>query len=608
MSANMNMLGFKLVHVEGGTNEPLEVNALPHWASKISENREDVGEVAKTSPNSRILFLKSLDTGSLIGVARSLTLTDRGLGCVVGWIYIPYDLIISGQEINRVVDFVSEHITSSRIDGEAFRREFSKTYEVMPEKGMFLGAEEKTAKAFRYYGRGTMYTLAELLDKLNQPEYRKYKLVVLLDKESGVSVSGQDITNAPLVNVHIMTPPTQTCGFTPYVAGQPFVNPIFVSSNQQVQIVLRKPGYRDITKTLSATDKLVVTPHDTMRVVEVGSIKVWDEATRRPVENCVVSLNGHPLPVYIADGERKQVSIKVDAPGYHTYRETIDLDRSNGILLKKAARTYIFQFRLKNGDDCRFSIETMHDLHDVPFRGYTSDRPVREGIVNYLEYKPSNGGWLRTIIVGVAALIVGLGLGIGVSIFFNHKDDASKTEQTQTKVTTKKQGKSDHPSEIRTGTPTPGDGESEKLNEAIEYLNKAVWNKDEMESIEMLEGFYDAVNTYRVDEILEIGEKFKTSDKVSELLKLFGEAKRKNVSFGPFYSDDQKITIDTFIKKVRDRIYAGSPNNTSYSRPGGGKTGNDRTGSGKPAGGSNGTDSNQNNSGDGIFQAKNKFN
>ena len=60
MNTNMNKLGFKLVHVEGGTNEPLEVNASPEWVSKISENREDVGEVAKTSPNSRILFLKSM--------------------------------------------------------------------------------------------------------------------------------------------------------------------------------------------------------------------------------------------------------------------------------------------------------------------------------------------------------------------------------------------------------------------------------------------------------------------------------------------------------------------------------------------------------------------
>lgn len=580
MNTYMNMLGFKLVHVEGGTNEPLEVNASPEWASKISENREEVGEVAKTSPNSRILFLRSLDSGTLIGVARSLTLTDRGLGCVVGWIYIPYNLIISGQEINSVVDFVSDHITSARIDGDAFRREFSKTYGVMPHKGVFLGTEVKNARAFRYYGKGTMYTLAEILSNLNQPEYRKYSLVMLLDKESGVSVFGQDLTNTPLVDVHIMTPPTEICGFTPYIAGMPFVQPIFVSSNEKVHIVLRKPGYKDITKTLSATDTLTITPHDTMRVVEAGSIRVWDEATRRPVENCVVSLNGQPLPAYVSDGERRQVSIKVDAPGYHTYRGTYDLDRSNGILLKKAARTYIFQFRLKNGDDCRFSIETMNDLHDVPFRGYVSDRPVREGIVNYLEYKPSNGGWLRTLIIGVAGLLVGLGLGIGSSYLYNrHVEDKQKKEKIEQEQNKNKKKSTDTGTDNAKPVVKPED--SEELDKAIEYLDKNAWVREEMEDIEMLKGFYDALNTYDVKLILKDGEKFNKSNQISQLLELYKRAQQKSITFPSHFSEDGKITYGKYLKKVRDNIVAGPG-----SGSGSGSGGNGSGGSGPKGGGS----------------------
>ena len=590
MNTNMNKLGFKLVHVEGGTNEPLEVNASPEWVSKISENREDVGEVAKTSPNSRILFLKSIATGSLIGVARALTLTDRGLGCVIGWIYIPYDIIISGQEINSIVDFVSEHITSARIDGEAFRNAFSRPYAVLPEKGMFLGIEENSVKAFRYYGRGTRYTLTELLSKLKQPEYRRYNLVMLLDHESGVRVSGLDITNAPLVDVHVMTPPTETCGFTPYIAGQPFVKPIFVSSTEQVQVVLRKPGYKDIIRALSATDRLVVTPNDTMRVVEAGSIKVWDEATRRPVENCVVSLNGQPLPVYVSDSDRRQVAIKVDAPGYHTYRGTYDLDRSNGILLKKAERTYIFQLRLKNGKNCRFSIPTMDEFYEVPINGYTSDRPVREGIVNYLEYKPSNGGWLRAIIVGAAALIVGICLGLGISALTN--GNSSKKEQTEQTQNKKNQGKGGNTGTTKNNGKTAGAGndtsksgkkelDPAELAKAVDYLDKhQPWQKDEMEEFEALKGLHGYLCSYNIDKILEFKSTLADSDSFMIIVKAIEYAKNKNFTLEGRYDGETGITVEKYKNVIDKKCLANQkPDNNQSSGQGSNQKKPDKTSS-----------------------------
>jgi hypothetical protein len=202
-----------------------------------------------------------------------------------------------------------------------------------------------------------------------------------------------------------------------------------VGSTEKVQIVLKKAGYKDVSRTLAATEKLVLTPHDKMRPVEVGAIKVWDEATRRPVEGCRISINGQPLPAYVSDSDRNQASIKVEAPGYQTYRATVDLDRNNGIMLKKTTRVYVFQFRLKNGDDCRFSIETLNELVEVPFRGYESEAPIREKVVNYLEYKPATGGIKRTVIIALVALLLGCGLGWGLSMLFAGEPEKATSEE-----------------------------------------------------------------------------------------------------------------------------------------------------------------------------------
>ena len=93
----------------------------------------------------------------------------------------------------------------------------------------------------------------------------------------------------------------------------------------------------------------------------------------------------------------------------------------------------------------------------------------------------------------------------------------------------------------------PGPSKTE-IAQGVEYLaTHNRWNRDEMEQIPALQGLWDAVNVYALDEILAYNETLGSTP-----LTTIVEGLEKKPKQG-FYADkyDHVITLSTYVKRLR---------------------------------------------------------
>lgn len=551
----MNKLGLKIVRINQGYTDLLEINGDAVWTKEVRDIRTDLGNVDNLDGSSAVLMLTSVDTGHILTIAKFIG--GRGSDCISAWIYVPASIKIKGEKLEKIVKKVEKEILADQHNDEKLTQLFSESYESVP-------ANINTAKsngekcAYRYYGSGTRFGLHELLENMCQSYYKDYKSVFLLEKTSNLKCStGVDLTTKEVPKAFEIKPPENTKSFAPYYNNQPFTNEIRANKGDKIKVEWKQDGFKPILKEFIVDEGVkcpTPTPNEMIMIVPSKRISVRDKDSGGKIEGYKLIINevdwSNKEPWEISCEKIDKSEVNISALGYEDYKGTCDLRKENKIEMTKKTNNYKFVIQSKNCGNLSISYQTQDSLEDCPIEGY---EPCSGNIVlgeNKLEYRP----FTKTIkivlsIIIPVALLAGWCLGDYLNIdYLNKKEISGDKPSTERPVENNGEEKKDTPQ----ASESPK-SESSNLEEGIKYLNRHnEWERNEMEKYAELKGLWDALNTYNFEEILR-KEELKESKKFDKLFKAIDKAKDKPKPKEKYCSEgDTKITIKTYIDKLNN--------------------------------------------------------
>lgn len=545
-----NVLGLKIAKVSEGDADILTVNGQDYWCRYKRDIRTDLNNIEISDAKSPVVFIS--------GIGKSILLTV--VSCIGGrlgdyisaWINIPGNIRISGQELANIVESVRKELMKNMRDDEALKELFSKEYDTEPlQKPLFESSGDKVA--YRLYGRGQNYNLAELLDKMNQPYYQGYKCVFFIDSESSARIKvGDDLSGRKLLSQVRIDPPRRTDdGFAPYINGHQFTSPVYVMEDDKFEVVWKRPGYKDIVHTHDAKAELYYPVRsEYRRLISYRNFVVMDEKGN-PVPEYRLFINGSELKegaempvseVAVAEGR-----VRISAEGYEEYDEKRDLSHQCMIRLKKETYKYEFEIPAESGT-VSFEYSSEMPLRHSPIKGYVpKDSRIYKNGPNELKYSPYDKKFWITALV--AALVV-LCAGIAIGMFLPDMNKSETNDEKQNVVIEDRRELEQEPKEdkideaLETSTGKESSAKS-AVDRMVEYLDENnVWNRNDMQKL----GYgrlWDALNNRNFAEIRSYRNELKDSERFERVLNAVERNSTKD--FQPFNKgnkDDFDITID----------------------------------------------------------------
>ena len=315
-----NKLGLKIVRINQGYTDLLEINGDQKWTKNVWDIRKDLENIDNLDGSSAVLMLTSIDTGHMLTVASLIE--GRITDCISAWIHIPATISISGKELVELVESAKKEILANERNDEKLRQLFSKEYELAPASKIVGGSIGEKC-AYRYYGQKAKYTLAELLKDMCQSYYKNYKSIFLLDNSSNLRcLSGDNLSEQKVYSMIIVKSPGVVESFVPHIGGQPFEGQMYVVEGEIIKIEWRRNGYLPIqTETTVRQDMRysVPTPNQYIRVIPFDTIKVvdeWGQSIREYEVYVEKKLIEHGRPIAISESKINNVWIEVYAEGF----------------------------------------------------------------------------------------------------------------------------------------------------------------------------------------------------------------------------------------------------------------------------------------------------
>ena len=347
-----NKLGLKIVRVNQGYTEPLEINGDQIWTKNIRDIRKEIENIENLDGSSAVLILTCIETGHILTV--STFIGGRTSDCISAWIYVPATINITGKELVEKVDAVRQEILANERDDERLTQLFSMTYESTQTNINVKGSGDKYA--YRYYGKGAKFTLSELLNDMYQPYYKNYKRIFLLDKSTKQScLSGEDLTDKKISSLVLIESPGMLDSFVPYIDGKPFVKSMYGVEGDRIKIEWRRHGYKSIqTESIVAKDMKfsIPTPDEYKKVIPYNTIRVVDESGI-PIQDYELYVNQKNIKqresIIINEAVVDNVSLTISANGYESQIcNNVNLNQGIKVRLKKEKFKYEFMLPIMN--------------------------------------------------------------------------------------------------------------------------------------------------------------------------------------------------------------------------------------------------------------------
>lgn len=521
--------------------------------------------------------------------------SDRAFDNHAVWVFIPKEDEVNPRDLNQLINQVIDKVKCEPPYEEEMRKAFNTDIERLgnnfdvtrSNRPDFLSADNKKI-ACRYYDENN--NLYDLLCDLYQPEYERYEAILFLDEHSSLrgGPEVEDLSSHDLVGQEVIEPSEiynqLQSGVEVYYNGRPLNEPIFISKKGHIDIEFRRRGFVPIPYPY-AKGQSIGTLEWKVRV-DYDLFDVTNKDKR--VTGFTLKING--LPVYtsidLTETEAKKVSFQIEKGGF----EPCPYKKDNVNLLDYVLNNRKILVQLKKSDQefgviqnkyerVKVVITTSQNIDDdmSPIAGY-----IREG--DALEYDSWAflNYWLFWLLMAGALILGGVG-GFFVSKWINSENAKPKSENPATPE--QKGQNTQHFSQsgasTSTGTGTVATPKKPEQNAAVEYLdNHDVWNKDEMDCIAELKGFWDLMNGYDIDKIKEQPwkDRLSKSKKYAEIIKVFSDKKtndfRKNKPNNK-NAEDHDITVATYLKTVTNLInptpknkIGGDDNNNDSSKNG----------------------------------------
>lgn len=564
-----NKLGLKIVRINQGYTELLEINGDRAWTKNVWDIRKDLENIDNLDGSSAVLMLTSIDTGHMLTVASLIE--GRITDCISAWIHIPATISVSGKELVELVESAKKEILANERNDEKLRQLFSKEYELAPATKMAGGSVGEKC-AYRYYGQKAKYTLAELLKDMCQSYYKNYKSIFLLDNSTSLRcLSGDNLSDHKVYSMVVIKSPGQVDSFVPYIGEKPFVGQMYAIEGDVINIEWRRDGYMPIhtSSTITPGAKYSLpTPNQYVRLLPYNYIKITDEWNQR-VEDYELYVakklvnKGADIP--ISESMLNNVWVEIYAEGYEPRTGHVNLMQPVHIKMTKEMYSYEFLLPLKNDEGYYpIKISGNRKVKSSPVKGYvTEDGYVTRNDKNYLRFKPfTRKFWITCLICSIIVLLLGVCGGYALNDFIGGKAD----NQEISKLTKENADLKSRIKELekRNYNYAPKGSESnsdeKSVDAAISYIDhNNVWNRTEMEKHEPLKGLWDAMNERRFDDILAYENVLGKSAIFQELVASI-KANRHKTFLGNFNTkaNDYDITIKPegnkkgYIKALED--------------------------------------------------------
>lgn len=245
----MKRLGIAIKSTLQGSGEAIKVNPGP-WEKRIVDIRDVLRHVPSLSsdPNRSVVFVSFSDAGSYVTVARCFP--NRPGDNIAGWIFIPNDILIMGDEVCHAVDEVRNIIFMSELPARGKLEEtFSKAFPLKPASIPTKPSPKNGKFAKREITSDTPLDVL-LGSAIYQPGYNNYQDIFLVQYKDEV-MDAVDITAQPLTQMITLQPPTQEAlanagqGVLIYFAktNEPFSRPIMVPKGTRVELKAIRRGF-----------------------------------------------------------------------------------------------------------------------------------------------------------------------------------------------------------------------------------------------------------------------------------------------------------------------------------------------------------------------------
>ena len=536
---NNNVLGLEIIRIREGYTNLLGINEDPVWTKKVWDIREDLKNIENLDDRSAVLILKGLEKGHLIAVATLIG--GRVTDCISAWIYVPNEMVIDGKELENIVNITRKEILASQRNDRDLQEQFSKTYKLAPAKRCTVQSTGKEC-AYRYYGQGTQYTLAELLKDMDQFYYRDYKCILLLDRNSGFTCKlGNNLTDKKVYRTILKEAPKSIDGFIPKIKGEKFEEARYFIEDDLVEIVWEREGFEPIrTKTIIKKSRKWEEPDSSQyqRIIPFDRIIVQDESGKR--------INIDDL--YIEDqrkskwreitvpGNKNKWKIKIVANGYEDWeKDDCDLTQSLSINLSQLPRNEPLLSPIED-----YSKKDDRKIDAIDSKKDSFWQRLLEGKRFFVIWGP----------VSVVALLIGF-----CSVYFVLKELYEQENNERLSGDRSTEVQSNNESVQKSNESSCLDGHLA----AIQYLDndQGVWNRDSMERFSDTKGLWDAMRERDFDEILKYEDKLGDSRSFKKVKVAVerNKHKEKNWSFYPRDPEDHDITIERYIKALEDAKY-----------------------------------------------------
>ena len=566
----MSKIGIAIKITSAGSGQPIAING-GDWAKRVIDVRDILKHIpSMVSDHSKIIiFVSFAEDACLLTVAR--TVSGRPWDNVAGWIHIPSNLVITGQEVNSVISKVKKLISATELPEDAeLNALFGKEYDTKSISARY----EASKRAGKFAKRDTViYSLEELLGENRYQSYYSEYNAVFLTSEIDAVVDAEDVSSKKLSVLITRIPPT-TCEIQDKLgkfvtlllsSRQVFNDAILLNKGQTITLIAERDGFEPISFMVTAeTDGQVCTlPKAVWRKkISTANFDVKSESGKDLNGEAKISVNDIDIttrPNFFSENECESAYVVISANGYDTFKSKVRLGNNRlPITLDRRIEEFRKKIQLKNGATGEISIAGKGiNRYESPIKGYVEND-------GYLEYMPGNAWLQRLFGFGVAVALWLIIQFIGwwnsvefqTSSYFPWIEAVSKKAKRSTVETQSQYTVGNGQNEENIDDTTDSKNSFTDLNAALKYLDdNNVWEKSELEKYPDLQGLFDDLNnmdTYKLGYTWI--EKLKESKNFKEVAKV---AKRnfekgwnpKQGSHTPTYNtspDDYRINLTNY--------------------------------------------------------------
>ncbi len=532
----MSKIGIAIKSTSAGSGQPSVING-GDWAKRVIDVRDILKHVPSMASDHTlvVVFASYTEDACLITVAR--TVSGRPWDNVSGWIHIPSNLVISGQEVSSIISKVKKIISASELPEESELKEiFSTEYDTKGVSARY----EASKKNGKFAKRNTViYSLEELLGEYRyQSYYSDYNAVFLVSDVDAIT-DAVDLSAKQLSALITLLPPKtrevqdKLGRFVTIrlASGQVFNDAILLNKGQNITLTAEREGFEPVSFSVTAESDGQMCPLPKTvwsKKISANNFDVRSESGKDINGKAKISVNDVDITTrsyFFKEYECENAYVAISANGYDTFKSKVCLlgNTRLPIVLDRRIEEFRKKIRLKNGATGEISIAGKGiNRYESPIKGYVEND-------GYLEYMPGNV-WLQRLIgfgVAVVLWLIILFIGWWNSVEFQISSDfpwieAVSKEAKRAPIETQSQDTIDNSQNEENIDNTTSQTSTTDLNAAISYLDSNdVWEKSELEKYPDLHGLFDDLNnmdTYKLADTWK--EKLKESKKFIEVAKV----------------------------------------------------------------------------------------